>query len=442
MSDSNSSEPLAGSSFEERSPEVDLVGARVFGARPLVRLVVILLGLLALTIYTSTLPTVLVVLAIVAMIMIHELGHFIVAKISGMKVTEYFLGFGPRIYSKKFGETEYGIKAIPAGGYVRIIGMNSIDEVPPSDEERTYRKASFPARIATSAAGSFMHFLMAFMILWSIFAFVGVPNANKVIVSQLSVFSNMATPAASAGIKPGDQILKVDNKTVTSWSELASFINSHSGKQITLEVARGGKDIAIKVTPVNAKNVQEDHKAIYTGKKPLGMIGIVLGYGTSTYNPIESIAKAGSGIIAASSQTISALVSHFSPHGISLYASQLVHPSTNPASPGAQSRFESPVGIVRLASQAVHSGLETVLGLLFSINIFIGIFNMIPLLPLDGGHVAVAAYEWARSKKGRRYQVDITKMMPLTYAVFALIIVLGVTALYLDVTHPLGNPFG
>ncbi len=402
----------------------------------------VVLVLLALAVYTSTLPTVLVVLAIVVMIMIHELGHFIVAKISGMKVTEYFLGFGPRIYSKKFGETEYGIKAIPAGGYVRIIGMNSIDEVPEADEERTYRKASFPARIATSDAGSFMHFLMAFVILWSIFAFIGVPDANKVIVGQLSVFSNMATPAAQAGLKPGDQILKVDNKVVTSGSELASFINSHPGKQIVLEVARNNKDLFIRVTPVNAMNVQEDHKAIYTGKKPLGMIGIVLGYGTSTYNPLQAVSKAASGIVSTSAQTVSALVSHFSPHGISLYASQLVHPSTNPASPGAQSRFESPVGIVRLASQAVHSGLETVLGLLFSINIFVGIFNMIPLLPLDGGHVAVAVYEWARSKKGRRYQMDITKAMPLTYAVFALIIILGVTALYLDVTHPLGNPFG
>ncbi len=416
--------------------------ARGQGGRPWVRVVVIGGVLLLVAASTSSLPTVLVVVAIVAMIMIHELGHFTVAKLSGMKVTEFFLGFGPKLFSFRRGETEYGVKAIPAGGYVRIIGMNELDEVAPEDEARTYRNASFPARIATSLAGSFMHFVMAFLILWSIFSFVGVSDASKIVVGGLSAFQGGPSPAELAGVRPGDQIVAVDHHSVTSAQMLAQTINSHTGKRVSLSIIRSGHAMNINVTPTDARYVMEAGHHIYTGKSPLGVIGIELSYGTQTYSVIGGLTKTFGGMGSATWQTITALGSHFSPHGISQYISQLAHPSTNPSSSGAQSRFESPVGIVRLASQAVQAGLGSVLTLLFSINIFVGIFNLVPLLPLDGGHVAISVYEWVRSRKGKRYQMDVTKLLPLTYLVFTVLVLLGLTALYLDVTHPLGNPFG
>ena len=131
---------------------------------------------LAFSIVTGAFPFVLVVIALIVMIMLHELGHFLTAKWSGMKVTEFFLGFGPRLWSVRKGETEYGVKAIPAGGYVRIIGMSNLEEVDPADEPRTYRQQPFPRRLSVAVAGSTMHFIIAFVLLFVLLTGGGRPR--------------------------------------------------------------------------------------------------------------------------------------------------------------------------------------------------------------------------------------------------------------------------
>src|SRR5438093_1315867 len=141
----------------------------------LVRLLLIIGVAVALALATGAFPTVVVISAILAMVMLHELGHFITAKWAGMKVTEFFLGFGPRLWSVRKGETEYGVKAIPAGGYVRIIGMSNLEKVEPADEARTYRQQSFPRRLSVAVAGSTMHYVMAFVLLFVLVTGVGVP---------------------------------------------------------------------------------------------------------------------------------------------------------------------------------------------------------------------------------------------------------------------------
>jgi membrane-associated protease RseP (regulator of RpoE activity) len=416
--------------------------ARGLGGRRAVELLVVLAVVVYLGYYTHTLPTLAVVAAIVAMIMIHELGHFIAAKVSHMKVTEYFLGFGPRVWSFRKGETEYGVKLLPLGGYVKIIGMSSADEVRPEDEPRTYRQASFPRRLAVAVAGSFMHFVMAFGILLTLLFMYGFANPNVVEIGAVTNFSNLTSPAVIAHLKPGEVILSADGKEVTSGSELANIIGSSVGKPVTLSVRDGSKVIHTSVVPVDGRSVKVNGQSyLPKGSKARGVIGIGIVAGNSRYSFFGALSAAGSDMISFSAQTVTSLASHFSPHGISAYFGQLVHPSTNPASKGAQARFASPVGIVRLASQAAQSGFEAVLALLFSINIFVGIFNMIPLLPLDGGHVVIAIYERIRSKRGRPYHADILKMMPLTYAVIFVLILISATALYLDITHPVGNPF-
>ncbi len=429
-------------SQEEFTDGPTLTEARKLGGRHLVELLVVLAIVVYLGIATHTLGTIGVVAAIVAMIMIHELGHFITAKLSGMKVTEYFLGFGPRVWSFRRGETEYGIKLLPLGGYVKVIGMSSADEVPPEDEPRTYRQASFPKRLAVGVAGSFMHFVMAFGILLTILVMYGFANPNVVEIGAVSNFSNQTSPAILAHLKVGETVISADGKKITSANELANILGSSVQKPVKLVVQNGSKLINTTVTPVDGRTVKVDGRSyLPKGSKARGVIGIGIVPGTSHYGILGAVTAAGSGMWSFSAQTVSSLASHFSPTGISQYLGQLAHPSTNPTSKGAQARFASPVGIVRLASQAAESGFQAVLVLLFSINIFVGIFNMIPLLPLDGGHVVIAIYERLRSKKGRPYHADIMKLMPVTYAVIFVLILVSVTALYLDITHPVGNPF-
>ena len=152
------------------------------------------------------------IVILIAIVMLHEFGHFVTAKWAGMKVTEYFVGFGPRLWSVRRGETEYGVKAIPAGGYVRIIGFTSTEEVPEEDEPRAYRQQPFHQRIIVASAGSVMHFLIAFVLaLILVLTFGQATNNYK--VAALEHWPGETTPAALAGLKAGDTIVSIDGKT-------------------------------------------------------------------------------------------------------------------------------------------------------------------------------------------------------------------------------------
>ncbi len=388
------------------------------------------------------LGTVAVVVAIVAMIMLHELGHMVMAKRAGMKVTEYFLGFGPRVWSMRRGETEYGIKPLWVGGYVKIIGMTNVEQVDPEDEPRTYRQQSFPRKLSVAVAGSAMHFLIALVLLWSLLSFVGQPDFSVVRVGGFSKFATGAGPAQQAGVMVGDRIVSIDGKRVSSFDDVANTIHSSVGKPLTLVVERGGHLVSLQVTPVDQRTHPVQGAPAPTAKSgPAGVIGITAASPPLvTVNPVAAVGHSVTGVASLSWQTILALGHVFSPHGISSYVSQVGGNASSTPSPGTP-RFYSPVGIVRLANQAVHSGIVNVLNILILINVFVGIFNMLPVLPLDGGHVAIAVYERIRSRKGRRYHADVMKLLPATYAVVLILVFLGVTALYLDITHPLANPF-
>ncbi len=143
---------------------------------------------------THTTDLLVVIVAIAIMVMLHEFGHFATAKWSHMKVTEYFFGFGPRLWSVRKGETEYGIKAIPAGGYVKIVGMSNAEEVDPADEPRTYREQPFHNRLVVAVAGSAMHAVMAFVLIWGLLVFVGVPASNAVAITGFSPLAHGSDP--------------------------------------------------------------------------------------------------------------------------------------------------------------------------------------------------------------------------------------------------------
>ncbi|MBA3654366.1 MAG: RIP metalloprotease [Actinobacteria bacterium] len=402
-------------------------------------LLVVAAGVLA-AIATHTTKTVAVIVAVMAMIMLHEFGHFTMAKRAGMKVTEFFLGFGPRLWSVRRGETEYGVKAVVlAGGYVRILGMSNLEDVDPADEPRTYRAQSYPKRISVVVAGSVMHFIIAFLLLFVLNSVVGVihPERTGADVREIIRFDGGApSPAERAGLRIDDRVLRVDGREVTKPSTLTGYIRQHPDEPIDLDLLRDGRVQRVTVEPVDASSVRVKGKRV-TGDH-VGFVGVSVGepYRVDKANPAVALGRAGRDLGRVSWLSVRGLADLVSFHGIRSYGDQLTG-KTPPGDPGEQPRLLSPVGLVRVASQAADSGLREVLFLLVAINIFVGILNMAPLLPFDGGHVAIATYERLRSRKGKRYQVDVAKLMPITYAVVMLFVFVAITALYLDITKPL-----
>ena len=402
------------------------------------RLALLVGAVIVATLVTGAVDTVAVVVALLVIIMLHELGHFVTAKKTGMKVTEFFVGFGPRLWSVKKGETEYGIKAIPAGGYCRIIGMNNLEQVDPADEPRTYRQQSFPKRISVAVAGSVMHFIIALVLLFALNAFVGVQNVNRTEITSYVAFKSGSAPAKAAGLLPGDILVSVGGHRVGGPDDLPALLKNQIGHVVPMVVDRGGRAVTVDVTPTSSA-LEKSPAPGQSAAHPSAVIGVTIAAPYQTTDAVSSLGHSVKEIGTYTWQTLAALGHLFSPNGIHSYVSQVQGHAA--ASQGAsQGRLVSAVGFVRLASQAAHQSISDVLSLLVLINIFVGIFNMLPLLPLDGGHVAIAVYERVRSRR-RRYYADAAKLMPLTVGFVAVLLLLGVTALYLDIAHPIANPF-
>lgn len=393
------------------------------------------------------------ILGVGLMIFLHELGHFVTAKWSGMKVTEFFIGFGPRLWSFHRGETEYGVKALPVGAYVRIIGMNNLDEVDPADEPRTYRQQSFPKRLLVVSAGSLAHFAQAFVLLVVLLGVVGVPGGSIVKAPSGpaqgwdvdTVTSGSA--AAAAGLRKGDRIVAFDGQPVGDYKDISDAVRGlHVGNTVALTVKRDGHRVTTEAK---------------LGPRPADVPGApagspFLGVATSKFYPSEAIGL-GEAVIRAPSesvrfvgQSVGAMAGVFSPHGIGDMADNVTNArsdraaehdgGTTPAatSERQQNRLLSILGVIELGAHlGERDGIALILLLFFEMNIFIGLFNMLPLPPLDGGHAAMAIYERARSRDGHRYQADATKLLPLTYAVFMGLVILGVATIYLDIVNPI-----
>ncbi len=415
----------------------------------LVRLALVVAAGVAAAVLTHAVATLVVVVAIVVIIMLHEGGHLAMAKWAGMKVTEYFVGFGPRVWSIRRGETEYGVKAIPAGGYVKIIGMTNLEEVDPVDEPRTYRQGTFWRRLSVVSAGSVVHFVLALVLMWSIFALVGAPNPSKVSVGALSQLQGSPSPARAAGLVPGDVFVSVGGHRVTSPDSLVKLIKSHAEDPLAVVVDRHGRLVRLTVTPVDGRSVRIGGQPVDTGNAPVGLLGVDLTSPTETTGPVAAAGKAASGLASTASATFGGLGSIFSAHGLSSLGHQVVSAASGSNSAGSGSSFRqaeenrpvSIVGITRVASQAASAGVGDFLGILVVFNVFVGIFNLLPLVPLDGGHVAIAVYERIRSRPGRPYRADAAKLAAPTYAVLAAILLLGASTLYLDLVRPIPNPF-
>ncbi|HEX6311427.1 MAG TPA: M50 family metallopeptidase [Acidimicrobiia bacterium] len=368
----------------------------------------------------GTRDTLYIVLGLVVLIMAHEAGHYYAAKRSGMKVTEFFLGFGPRIWSVTRGETEYGVKAIPAGGYVRIIGMNNLEEVEPDDEGRTYRDATFGRRLVTVLAGVTVNILIAIALFFLVFAFRGVPEGVSTTLDEVLA----RTPAAAAGLEPGDRIVSIDGRPIDEWDDVSDALETRAGEETVFVVERGGELQPIDVTPRERSRTDSSGYVGIAPREGYRSVGVIGAVG-------ESVATIGEGTV----NIGRGFAEFFSPSGLSEYSENFTESGGSGSGNGSvdAERPRGIIGIVDIGGDVVDGDLWRLLWLLAFINLIVALFNLIPLLPFDGGHAAIACYEQVVSKiRGREVRVDYAKLMPMTAVVLVLILTLGVSVAFLD----------
>lgn len=410
----------------------------------------ILMGLIAFLGFRGGLSALVVVGAMVVMIFLHELGHYLAARISGMKVLQFFLGFGPTIWSFQRGETEYGIKMIPAGAYVKVLGMTGLEDVDAHEEHRTYRQASYPRRMLLAVAGSLMHFLQAFAFIFVILVFFGAPRGAIFLErpepdpATWQVGRVSASSAAEAiGLESGDRIESVDGTAVATFDQLGEAVRPAPGETVEIEWSRDGREMAADATlGVNTE----------TGT---GLLGVTESYALTKVNPAAAVVQSGQELGSFMWQSAGQMARLLTPSGIGNMFSQVrtggetaatgdnVAPDVSADGGDDSGRMVSIVGAAQMGTALYRAGTVNLLLFLVAINVFIGLFNLIPLLPLDGGHVAIATYERIRegiARTGRRYLVDMTKLMPLTYTVVFILIGIGVSSLYLDIVNPVEIP--
>jgi membrane-associated protease RseP (regulator of RpoE activity) len=363
--------------------------------------------------------------AIIGVIVIHEAGHFVAAKACKMKVEEFFVGFGPRLWSFRRGETEYGVKAVVLGGYVKIAGMNPLQPPPVEESGRTYADKPTWQRALVVGCGPLTHFVMAVLILGAVLTFYGTPvyGPHPVIDSVSASLNGAASPAAAAGLKGGDAIVSVNGTPVSSADDLVGVLRSNAGTPVTVVYIRDGVRHTTTVTP---------ELTTVDGQK-VALIGIhlprTLGYART--NPFVGLARGVGLTWDISVAVVQRMGQVFGPAGIHRIFELLG------GAPRTTSDVGTVVGTARLAGQAAASQDWADLLVLFAtINIFVGILNLLPFPPFDGGHIAVALWE-----KVTRRRVDTRKLMPVAAVVLGFLILFSLSVLYLDVVNPIPNPF-
>ena len=364
--------------------------------------------------------TLVFVVGLIVSIFLHEFGHYWTARKTGMKVTQFYMGFGPRLWSRKRGELEYGIRAFPLGAFVRIVGMSNLDDCDPEDEDRSYRSKSYPRRLLVITAGSLMHMVIALALFVGVYAAagrLGETGSVRIVYPPIS-----GSPAAQIGLREGDVITSINGEVLKSREDLVTAITSNApGEQIAIAINRLGEQQTLEAT-LAANPVDET----------LGYLGV----GTESLDYIkQSLPSAVVYAVRDSAQAIvgsvQALPKIFNPaNAFNSLRDSTADPSTRPS---------TIVGASQVGGEAgERDGLKGVLMMLAYVNVFVGVFNMFPSLPFDGGHAAVATYERLRSRKGVRYRADFGKMIPLATVVIVLLIMITFAGLYLDITQPFG----
>ena len=388
------------------------------------------------------------VVALLFSVMVHEFGHYITAKHFGMRVSEFFLGFGTKIWSTVRGETEFGIKAIPAGGYCRIEGMS------PSEGriggERDFYRAKGSRKLIVLGAGSFLHFVLGFLLLLVLFMGVGTGQVTSTIAqispcipaakaTQACKANSPLSPAKLAGLEVGDKVLSINGKPVTNWSKDVEVIRNSAGVRLNFGISRqsaginGAQELEIMITP----------EARVVGGKTIGFIGIVNKFALVRDDPLSAMRRSVTTTGSFISSSVKSLISL--PSKVpELWAQTVGGKARDPQG------LVGIVGIARVSGEAVGSAklslserFGTFLLIIASLNIFVGIFNLLPLLPLDGGHMAVAIADEVRAfiarlrGRPRPRAIDVAVLTPVTMVVFLLLAGLTLLLLVADIVNPI-----
>lgn len=398
---------------------------------------------------TASLGIILFALGIAVTIALHEWGHLTAARSFGMRVRRYFIGFGPTLWSIKRGHTEYGIKAVPLGGFCDIAGMTGQDPI--TDEERPFAMVTKPwwQRIIVLLGGIIMNVIVAFCLLYGVAVTAGLPNPDaqsttkigavacvpetQIDAETLSECTGMG-PAAVAGIQVGDEIVSLNGQEVSDFMTLRDLLLDRPGETVTLEVLRGEEILEI---PVEVQRVQRLNAAGETIE--VGAIGISMAPLENTtleYNAISAIGGAAHYTGYMFEATWEGLKSF--PAKIPGVVASIFGQERDETSP------MSVVGASRVGGELAENNLWSIFFLMLAnLNLFLAMFNLLPLPPLDGGHIAVVLYEKVRDffRKLRGLEpggpADYAKLMPLTLAVAALLLSVGVITIVADVVNPI-----
>ncbi len=402
------------------------------------------------------------VVALLLSVTLHEAGHFLTARHYGMKATQFFVGFGPTLWSRRTGETECGVKAIPAGGFVKIVGMTPLEEVAPEDEPRVFYKAPVRQKVVVLAAGSTVHFILTGLILLGGTFAIGAPTERSPAVGAVAACiapdrigvedvaadtdpctlpGNVPAPARAAGLRAGDVVTAVDGKAVDSSRELTTALRAAGSRTVEVTVVRDDAPRSLTVTPATLQRFAQTETGVDPEVlQPVGTIGIQVQPRIDT----ERL-----GFVASLDQTRDLVVLQL--EGIKTTVTTKLGSITKVYSEDRDPQgFVGIVGVGRISGEVIESdetaGVKalTFVSIVAGLNLFVGLFNLLPLLPLDGGHIAVAVYEGARDRvrrlrgyRGPFQRVDYTKLLPLTYGVASFFLLFTVVLLGADIVNPI-----
>jgi membrane-associated protease RseP (regulator of RpoE activity) len=435
-----------------------------------------------------------IVLGVGASIALHELGHLLPAKRFGLKVTQYMIGFGPTVWSRRRGETEYGLKAIPLGGYIRMIGMfppkpgadpsqlrssstgrfsqlmdqarqDSMEEVQPGDEDRVFYKLSVPKKLVIMLGGPTMNLLIAVVLLTGVATTYGMRELTPQIssVSQCVTVQTVGAtapvackagdpvaPANRAGIRPGDRILSIGGTRVSTWDQVRAVVRPNGDRTLPLVVERDGKRLALSATPIftNVPMVDDQGKPVLdaAGTVRTERVGF-MGF-SPTLELVRQPVTAVPGIVGTAVGQTAGVILRIPQKMVGIAQAAFG------SGPRDENGPMSVVGVGRVAGEVADgqiaglagdgvSKFVTLLMLIASLNLALFVFNLIPLLPLDGGHAAGALWEGLKRRiarlRGRPNPgyVDVAKALPIAYAMSITLIAMSVLLIYADIVNPI-----
>jgi membrane-associated protease RseP (regulator of RpoE activity) len=358
-------------------------------------------------------------------VLIHEGGHYLAARLFGFRVLEYFAGFGPRVWSFRRGEIEYGIKALPVGGYVKIAGMNPLeDDVPPGDEDRAYFAKPIWQRAIVILAGPLSHFLVAAVIFATLYATAGIGHPDQMQTGIGEVTPTIAgepSPAAAAGLREGDLIVRIGDIDDPRSEDIGAYLKDRAGEPVPFVFERAGERFERTLVP--AIDVIDGEE--------VPRIGVVIGLQPVRRGIIDAVALGVGDLGRYTAESIGGIAKVFGPEGIGRMADLLFTDEPRRADDAS-----SLIGISQqVGATGEAAGWDAVLLVFGYVTLFIGIVNLVPLPPLDGGHLALLVIERIRGRA-----VDLKKVIPVSAAVLVFLVTFVGAAVILDIAKPIPLP--